>query len=162
MSQEHKKLFLMRSLFTREHRAVKLKSSNAPQKVMENEAALVFKARGQMLAEGITEDEYKKFRDEYWFYHEAKAVESEMNLLCIERMRQYQAMEKKNRGLVPEAFNCSHYKGECGPFCPHYLKSSAEQEMNFSHMCDIDTGESFPIDALEDDVNEMFDEMLDE
>lgn len=155
MSQENKKLFLMRSLFTREHRSLKLKSLNAPQKVMDNEAALVSNARDQMLAEGVTEDEYKKFCDEYWFYHEAEAVESEMHRLCLERMRQYQAVQKKNRGLVPEELNCSYDKGECGPFCPHYLKSSEEQEMNFSHLCDIDTGESFPIDALEDDVNEM-------
>lgn len=153
MSQDEKHL-AMRTLFTREYRVRKLKIMGAPPRIMENEEALASKARTRMLETGATEDEYKQFCDAYWFYYETKAVEADMNLGCLERMRQYQAVQKKNLGLVPDDFNCRYDKGECGPFCVHYSKADGEQEKNFHHLCDIDTGERFPIDALEKDINE--------
>lgn len=143
---------VMRALFRAEYNQKKVSSSNPPPAVAALFDKLVRTKRARLAEFGITDADYRKFVETYWLIHESDEIEAECYRSCLTLMRQIQAYQKEHGGDLPNS-ECVYMKHgtTCGPLCPKFERTSDAQETNFTHFCDIDTGEPYEVRELTDE-----------
>ena len=143
---------LMRALFKAEYNQKKVSGFNPPPAIAAMFDKLVKSKRARLAEFGITDSDYRKFVESYWLIHETEEIEAEYYRCCLTLMRQIQAYQKEHGGDLPNS-ECVHMKDgtTCGPMCPKFEKASDDQDTNFSHFCDIDTGEPYEVRELTDE-----------
>ena len=148
----NQKTDIMRNLFRNEHNLKSLRQVGIDPKALRPFEKLSEKKRATLKEMGVDEDEYREFARAYWLVYEAELMESEFQNCCLTLMREQQSFQKENMGDIPD-LPCSHQRPTtvCGPLCPGFVKATEEQDLNFTHFCDIDTGKSFPTREIDED-----------
>jgi len=148
----NEKKSLMRALFKAEYNQKKVSGFNPPPAIATMFDKLVRTKRAKLVESGIPEADYRKFVESYWLIHESEEIEADCYRSCLTLMRQIQAHQKKHGGDLPNS-ECVHMtRGTtCGPLCPKFEKTSDAQEANFTHFCDIDTGQPYEVRELTDE-----------
>jgi hypothetical protein len=142
------KFKVMRAMFLAERNHACILKHNPPPLIRSMVCSTLEQKREALFKAGISEDEYRRFKDDYWLAYESREVESECRARCLVMIRSLQEYQKSNHGVLPPPpwGCCNDSPGTtCGPLCRYYSRATDEQFDKFEYMRDINTGD--PLDG---------------